>query len=82
MSFPQPETEQRNIHCKCCGEPIVGVFKSELPDNLAYADKWDNDLVGLVCDECHNRLKLAGAWIKHGTNIKGCTKDHGGRGAV
>lgn len=67
------------VRCICCKEVIEGVFQSTLPINLAHPERWDYDLNGLVCDECHGNLKRADAWLKHGTGIKTCTKAFNGR---
>lgn len=69
------ETAQSDVKCVCCKEPIEGVEKksSIVIQALSYPERWDDDLEGLVCNECWRQVRGAHAWLHH-ANLRTCTK--------
>lgn len=75
MSMMPPEVQSANVRCVCCKEAIEGVEpKSSIVIlALSYPERWDDDMEGLLCNECWKQTKGAHAWLHH-MNIRTCTK--------
>lgn len=81
MSLVNAEIEAQNVRCICCKEVIQGVQPkaSLVVLALSYPDRYDDDMEGLLCDECWKNCRGASAWLHH-CHIRTCTKLPG-RGA-